>query len=348
MSRCWCESMTAPSIFSKALWWLHILSPSASNPDYFGGKDFPGTGGKNSCSRAPRGKCGSYFNFHFVTEYRAEEYSQQTLSCLRRWIKIHIPICHVSVEMYTKTGLITDASGAKHARRQLAGGGSSGGGRQAAITNQMIAAYGVDYMAAANMILQANYLWPHKGNCQCAVLYLSFLAQMFSCHRQRSHEGRKEEAGVKSILSQDWMFGMGNTAEWTLLSSVFSQHLLYYISEGNILFYIAYFFIMPVVTSLLLLVILQMSYKTDDHLIKVQILNMTSNSSLFLLPTQSADQLRAHTVSVKPTWFCHDRCESIVSAAFKLRKCFFLYFYFTFLLCTTSNKFNNAPSFLSH
>lgn len=68
-------------------------------------------------------------------------------------------------------------------------GGGGGSGGQAAINNHMIASRGMAYVAAENTILQVNYLWPHKGNGQCAVLYLSTLALMFSCHRKRSHDG---------------------------------------------------------------------------------------------------------------------------------------------------------------
>lgn len=100
---------------------------------------------------------------------------------------------------------------------------SSGG--QAAIMNQMIATPGVAYVVAANMILQANYLWLHKGNCQCAVLYLSVLAQMFLSRREGSHEGRREGNGLKFILSQDWMFGMQSTAA-EMESNVYSPTLI--------------------------------------------------------------------------------------------------------------------------
>ncbi len=124
--------------------------------------------------------------------------------------KMYIPESLVSVEMFkqTKTGIITDGTGVTDSWRRLADDGD----RQAAIMNQMIAAHGAAYIAAANMILQANYLWPHKGNCQCAVLYLSVLTHMFSCHRERNHEGRRERDALKSILSQEWIFGMWSSA----------------------------------------------------------------------------------------------------------------------------------------
>lgn len=77
-----------------------------------------------------------------------------------------------------KTGLITGVNGVNYSWRRLSDGGGEAG-RQAAIMNQMIAACIVAYIGVANMILEANYLWPHKGNCQSAVLYLSVLAQMF-------------------------------------------------------------------------------------------------------------------------------------------------------------------------
>lgn len=46
--------------------------PTASNPDYFGARGFPGTGNgpKNSCGPRRRAeKHGRYFNFHSVTKY---------------------------------------------------------------------------------------------------------------------------------------------------------------------------------------------------------------------------------------------------------------------------------------
>lgn len=65
-------SMTAPSIFSKALWWLHILS-LCLQPRLFWWQRLSRHRRKNSCSRAPWGKRGSYFNFHFVTEYQGRD-----------------------------------------------------------------------------------------------------------------------------------------------------------------------------------------------------------------------------------------------------------------------------------
>lgn len=66
---------------------------------------------------------------------------------------------------------------------------------------------------------------------------------------------------------------------------------------------------------------------------------MTSHSSLSLLQTQSADQLRAFTVSVKPMWFCHYPCESIISAAFKLL------FYFPIVHYVKSIQQRSKPPF---
>ena len=57
---------------------------------------------------------------------------------------------------HTKSGLITDVTAYPIADKPISSGG------QAAIMNQMIATPGVAYIAAANMILQANYLWLHK------------------------------------------------------------------------------------------------------------------------------------------------------------------------------------------
>lgn len=73
---------------------------------------------------------------------------------------------------------------------------------------------------------------------------------------------------------------------------------------------------------------------------------MTSHSSLSLLQTQSADQLRAFTVSVKPMWFCHYPRRSIISAAFKLRNCLLiLVFYFPIVHYVKSIQQRSKPPF---
>lgn len=163
------------------------------------------------------------------------------------------------MHVHTKTGLITDVSGVKHFGRRSAGGS----GRQAAIRNQMIDAHGVAYIAAANTILQASYLWPHKGNCQCTILYLSMLARVFSCHRERSHEGRREEDALKN-------YSQSRLNIWHVEVESREVYLLnFYSAESQremVHFLIQHIYLMT----------LQMSIVTCIHLIKIDIFNFRS------------------------------------------------------------------------
>lgn len=89
VSRCSCESTTALSIFSKALWWLHILS-LCLQPRLFWWQRLSRHRLKSSCSLAPCGEHGSYFNIGFVTKYWGHELSHQTFNSLGRWIQMYI------------------------------------------------------------------------------------------------------------------------------------------------------------------------------------------------------------------------------------------------------------------
>lgn len=186
LSRCSCESMTVRSIFSKALWWLRILSLCLQPRLFWWGRRSRHRR-QNSCSRAPQGKHSSYFNFHFVTVYQGGK-KWPSIELFGLLFKMYQYTSVLSTEIHTlaqKDRSVTAVRGVKHSWRRLADSGS----RQTAIIKPMRASPGAAYIASANMILQANYLWTHKGKCQCAVLYLSVLAQMFFCCREGSQEG---------------------------------------------------------------------------------------------------------------------------------------------------------------